>query len=88
MDTTLDPDITAASFPQMCSIEGCSNASKARTSCVKHYSRWRRHGDPLVGGRPARVIPTVEETVAECRATWEALDAYLRAKAGAEAGTR
>jgi len=34
-----------------CSIEGCDNLTgvpnTARGFCLKHYARWRRHGDPL-----------------------------------------
>ena len=29
-----------------CSIEGCDDISKARGLCAKHYTRWRKHGDP------------------------------------------
>ena len=32
-----------------CSIEGCDKPVRARTWCVKHYSRWQRQGDPLAG---------------------------------------
>lgn len=31
----------------MCSIVGCNLPTKAYGWCRKHYSRWRRHGDPL-----------------------------------------
>lgn len=30
-----------------CSIEGCTGAHVGRGWCLKHYTRWRRHGDPL-----------------------------------------
>lgn len=30
-----------------CSIEDCSGVELARGWCVKHYNRWKRHGDPL-----------------------------------------
>lgn len=30
-----------------CSIEGCGNINYGKTWCQMHYSRWRRHGDPL-----------------------------------------
>lgn len=30
-----------------CTVEGCSAEHYARGYCVKHYWRWRRHGDPL-----------------------------------------
>lgn len=32
-----------------CSVEGCENGAKARGWCEKHYQRWRKNGDPLVG---------------------------------------
>lgn len=31
-----------------CSIEGCTKPRRKRTWCAMHYTRWRRHGDPLV----------------------------------------
>ena len=31
-----------------CSIEGCSKPAVSRGWCEKHYSRWKRHGDPNV----------------------------------------
>lgn len=41
--------------PIACSIEGCEKAVLARGWCASHYHRWKRHGDPLGGGR-TRVI--------------------------------
>lgn len=32
-----------------CSVEGCCNISQARGYCKTHWSRWRKHGDPLKG---------------------------------------
>lgn len=34
-----------------CSIEGCERRAAKRGWCATHYQRWRRHGDPLGGGR-------------------------------------
>lgn len=33
-----------------CSVDGCDTPAKTRGWCVKHYERWRRHGDPTDGG--------------------------------------
>ena len=32
---------------KLCSVNGCQNPLTSRGWCNKHYSRWRRHGDPL-----------------------------------------
>lgn len=32
-----------------CSVPACGGRHYARGWCQKHYKRWRRHGDPLVG---------------------------------------
>lgn len=34
-------------MPKICSIEGCGERARAKGYCIKHYSRWRRTGDPL-----------------------------------------
>lgn len=34
--------------PSYCAIEGCDKEVLARGWCSKHYSRWKRSGDPLV----------------------------------------
>lgn len=36
-----------------CSIENCGKEVFARGWCRSHWTRWRRHGDPLAGGVPA-----------------------------------
>lgn len=36
----------------MCTILGCESTDAPRRGyCAKHYSRWRKYGDPLGGGR-------------------------------------
>lgn len=32
---------------KQCAIAGCPNLATSRGWCLKHYHRWRRHGDPL-----------------------------------------
>lgn len=47
-----------------CSIPGCDTQAKARTWCVKHYQRWRKHGSPewepptLIERLSARLVET------------------------------
>lgn len=36
--------------PKICTIEDCDRPCCGRGWCRMHYSRWRRHGDPLAGG--------------------------------------
>lgn len=38
-----------------CSIEGCATKHYAMGWCNKHWSRWRKHGDPLLGARTVRL---------------------------------
>lgn len=56
--------------PNVCKVEGCDKPSNvtggsARDLCVLHYQRWRRHGDPLGGGK-ARVSGGTVCTVEGC----------------------
>ncbi len=39
-----------------CSIPECEDRHNARGWCAAHYTRWKRHGDPLDTGRPATRI--------------------------------
>jgi hypothetical protein len=33
---------------KICKVDDCCNKAVARNLCTKHWSRWRRHGDPNV----------------------------------------
>ena len=33
---------------QRCKIDGCENEIKSRGWCIKHYTRWFKHGDPTI----------------------------------------
>lgn len=35
---------------QICSVDGCGNPHNAKGYCDSHYARWKRHGDPTLGG--------------------------------------
>lgn len=39
-----------------CSVEGCAGAPIKKGMCESHYGRWKRHGDPLAGGRKRSVF--------------------------------
>lgn len=43
--------------PRICSVEGCSKPLSAKGFCIGHYSRDKRHGDPLFGGSFKRRAP-------------------------------
>lgn len=40
-----------------CSIDDCTNPAIARGWCTAHWTRWKRHGDPLGGGTPRQPMP-------------------------------
>lgn len=61
------------SVAKVCSIEGCGGTHKAYGWCGKHYLRWKKHGDPLVGaektkkGEPRKwLMAHVSHTGREC----------------------
>lgn len=39
-----------------CSIDGCEKPVLARGWCSAHWTRWKRHGDPLGGGTPRQPL--------------------------------
>ena len=45
-----------------CKIEACSSPQRTKGMCVKHYSRFIRHGDPLGGGTPTGAAALFLET--------------------------
>lgn len=45
-----------AILDRICSIEGCQKTVFARGWCRAHWTRWRRHGDPLAGGVAAGTL--------------------------------
>lgn len=38
----------------VCAVEGCGKPFSAKGYCSSHYSRWKRHGDPLKGNATGR----------------------------------
>jgi hypothetical protein len=46
------PDLTRRSdmAQRTCSIEDCTKPARSRGWCPMHYTRWKRHGDPLAMG--------------------------------------
>lgn len=42
-----------------CAIEGCGAPVSCKNWCLKHYTRWRRHGNPLTVHRDWR--PAIEK---------------------------
>lgn len=41
-------------MPKLCSIPDCAKPVVSWGWCVMHYTRWQRHGDPLITYRPRR----------------------------------
>lgn len=51
-----------------CTIDGCDKPLLARGWCSAHWTRWKRHGDPLGGG--AKRSPALAEcTIEDCGKT-------------------
>lgn len=40
---------------KLCSVDGCNKTHYGRGWCQKHYSRWRKNGDPLI--KSTTVLP-------------------------------
>lgn len=54
----------------ICTIDGCSDPLLGRGWCRRHYSRWRRHGDPLGTAQPKSypcAVPDCTRTLARQR---------------------
>lgn len=54
-----------------CDIPECPNPVYRRRWCNRHYLRWKRHGDPLAGGRAVR-----EDCAALPGEEWRAIAGY------------
>lgn len=53
--------------PRLCSIQGCLNMHDSRGLCTKHWSRWKKSGDPnivaiIVGDDEKRFWSHVDKT--------------------------
>ena len=35
----------------VCAVAGCDSPAQQKQMCWVHFGRWRRNGDPLVGGQ-------------------------------------
>ena len=43
--------------PRLCSIPNCGKRLFSAEWCETHYSRWKKHGDPMLGAKGARPKP-------------------------------
>lgn len=41
-----------------CIVDGCEKGAIARGWCTAHWTRWKRHGDPLAGGASRSPAPS------------------------------
>ena len=41
-----------SSYRKGCSVGGCKDKHVSRSFCAKHYSRWKKYGDPFVAQTP------------------------------------
>lgn len=63
----------------ICSVAGCTEKSRSNSYCPKHYSRWKRHGDPLHEARvnlrwPENLLARMEPQPNGCTYFTGALD--------------
>ena len=59
-----------------CSIPDCPLPAASRGWCTKHYTRWQRHGDPLVTKRtPPTTESATEKFCPRCHST-KAIDQF------------
>lgn len=42
--------MTAPTAAKTCAIDDCARPVDSRGWCTAHYQRWKKHGDPTVGG--------------------------------------
>ena len=61
----------AADAKRLCGIEGCRVVRQARGLCLKHYTRWSVHGDPLktLYNMDERPLCSVDACEREARST-------------------
>lgn len=52
-----------------CSVDECPRPMSSRELCHPHYERWRKYGDPLVGGPIRQRQPNGTGLCARCRTT-------------------
>lgn len=45
---------------KICAVEGCGKPTYCRGWCPKHYFRWKKNGDPLIGGWDRIAVCTEE----------------------------
>jgi hypothetical protein len=79
--TTDDP------VERTCAIEGCDEKHYGHGYCQNHYSRWRKHGDPLIGARVERPATCTVEDCKRKHKGYGYCQGHLRqAKAAGELG--
>ena len=62
---------------KVCAVQRCTRPARARGLCEAHYSRLRRHGDPL-GGKAPRPSRSVDKILATTGITYRQLDYWVR----------
>lgn len=69
-----------------CSIEGCASRAICRGWCTKHYTRWKRHGDPLTVTRNEPIAPDAAEKPCPRCEKVRPLTCFRRRGAGGQGG--
>lgn len=70
-----------------CTVPGCDGEVSARGWCIRHYTRWKRHGDPEAVTRTPPIAPgAVDKFCPRCKVTKPLTEYRIRTRTGSPSG--